>query len=402
MSSSTIGVQADHQTDYGPGGHRYNDDLLLDGTIRERAKQEHPAVAHVIDWEELRAAFRPVNDTANAAKKRSHVAGFWAITSAFLALVGASSEPLWAHLAEPWPKVIVIASGTLGLLAFVIAGMGLIYGTQKQSWLWHRLHTEQLRQMHFQAFVWQLPAIAASLGSADGRRQYEAARNGWLRTLEDNFTNKDTGRLRNLLDPKEQPPIWQVPGAADHVDPVVPKGIDLAPIFNAYEILRFNEQEGYAEHMLRKENRPRSACEVRKRRSLWGWYPGVALPLLVKRKVLDVVWTAGIAVLVAMHASILVANVTGWQALDAPWPHVVVVLFGLLAIGARTLAEGFALTREIERYEEYRAAVMALKRAFRHAGTDRERVRVMVEMEKTAFEEMRMFLRSNEEATFVM
>ena len=82
MSAPTIGSPADHETDYGPGGHRYNDDLVLDRTKRERAKREHPAVAHVIDWEELRAAFRPVNDTANTSKKRSHVAGFWSVTVA--------------------------------------------------------------------------------------------------------------------------------------------------------------------------------------------------------------------------------------------------------------------------------------------------------------------------------
>ena len=404
MSAPTIGSPPDLETDYGPGGHRYNDDLLLDETKRESAKLEHHVVAHIIDWGELRAAFRPLNDTANAAKKRSHVAGFWSVTLAFLALVGAANEPLWVHFAEPWPKVIVIASGTLGLLSFAIAGMGLIYGAHKKSWLWHRLHTEQLRQMHFQAFVWQLPAVAASLSSANGRRQYEAARSGWLKTLEDNFTNKDTGRLRTILNHKQEPPIWQVPGAADHSDPVIPGGVDLAPVFKAYEVLRFNEQEGYAEHMLREENRPPTAGEVRTPQpwSVWRWYPGIDLPLLAKRKLLNVVWTAGVAVLVALHAAILVSSVAGWHAFDASWAHVIVVVSGLLAIAARTLVEGFALTREIERYEEYRAAVSGLKRAFHHAKTDLERVRVMVEMEKTAFEEMRMFLRSNAEATFVM
>ena len=404
MSSLTIGSPPDYQTDYGPGGHRYNDDLLLDRATRERAKREHPTVAHIIDWEELRTAFRPLNDTANSAKRRSHVAGFWSVTVAFLALVGASSEPLMAHLAEPWPKVIAITSGALGLLAFAIAGMGLMYAKQKKSWLWHRLHTEQLRLMHFQAFVWQLPAIAASLRSVEGRREYEATRGAWLKTLEDDFANKDTGRLRTLLNHKEEPPIWQVPGAANHTDPAIPEGVDLAPVFNAYAALRFNEQVGYAEHMLREENRPPSAGEVHRprTRSLWLWYPGIDLPLLAKRKVLNVAWTTGVAVLVVLHAAILMYGVAGWHSIDAPWPHVVVVVAALLAIATRTLAEGFALTREIERYEEYRAAVSGLERAFHHVQTDVERVRVMLDMEKTAFEEMRAFLRSNAEATFVM
>ena len=162
MVATTISPPADRDADYGPGGHRYNDDLLLDAARRKIARDEHPIVAHVIDFEELRAAFRPVNDEANATKKRSHVAGFWSVTAAFFALVGASSEPLWSQLAEPWPRAIVLTSGALGLLAFAVAGMGLVYGKQKRSWLWHRLYGERLRQLHFQAFVWQLPEIAAS------------------------------------------------------------------------------------------------------------------------------------------------------------------------------------------------------------------------------------------------
>ena len=66
------------------------------------------------------------------------------------------------------------------------------------------------------------------------------------------------------------------------------------------------------------------------------------------------------------------------------------------------MSEGFALDREIERFEEYRAIVSSLRRAFREAGSPDRKVRIMVEMEKASFEEMRMFLRSNYEATFLM
>ncbi len=400
MTGLTMGPPPDTEADYGPGGHRYNDDLLLGEAARDRARREHPAAFHILNWESLRKTFRPVNDSANDAKKQSHVAGFWAVAAAFLALAGASGEPLWSTLPEPWPRAIVIASGALGVLAFAIAGLGLVYGTHKQMWLWDRLHTEQLRQMHFQAFVWQLPEIAASLAPGASRDVFEATRANWLSRLEDDFANKDTGRLSGLLDPAKKAPIWAVPSAEHHAEPIVPHDVDLGELFRAYEVFRFDEQEGYVEHMLRRRNRP--AQRRKSRRPPWRWYPGIDLPLRLKRRVFNGVWMVGITVLVLMHVAILVASATGSHALQGAWPHVVVLVAALLAVAVKTLGEGFALTRELERYEEYRAAVSDLHRAFRSAKTPREKVRVMMEMEKTAFEEMRVFLRSHSEATFIL
>jgi MFS superfamily sulfate permease-like transporter len=110
-----------------------------------------------------------------------------------------------------------------------------------------------------------------------------------------------------------------------------------------------------------------------------------------------VIWFLGIAVLILVHGAILLSHLFEWHALAGPWPHVVVVVAALLSIAAKTLSEGFALTREIERYEEYRAAVSGLHLAFHSTNLPEEKIRLMVEMEKTAFAEMRAFLRSNNE-----
>jgi hypothetical protein len=394
-------------TDYGPGGHRYNDDLLLAKEARERAQREHEVVFHVLDHEALRASFSRENDDANRAKRQSHVAGYWAVAAALLALAGAASEPLWGHLAAPWPRVIASASATLGLLSFFVSAGWLIYGKRKASWLYARLYTERLRQFHFQSFVWRLPEIIASLqGREDSRALYRAERDQCFKIFEDEFKGKGDTQMSAILNPAGVPSIWLHPVASIIEEPVVPDtaGGYLKDVFRAYEVFRFDEQWGYAEFMLRQHNRPEPAknSSSRRRRTIWSWYPGINQPLRVKRKVLSFLWIVALIILVGTHGVVLVSHIAGWHLVEGPWAHVAIVWAALLAVAVKTLSEGFALTHEIERYEEYHAVVSGLRQAFRAAESPRKKVHIMAEMEKAAFEEMRVFLRSHHEATFIM
>lgn len=388
------------ETDLGPGGHRYNDDLLLAQASRDRASREFPTVFHVLDHEELRGAFRTDNDIANRAKRQSHVAGFWAVIAAFAALSSASIEPLWRHLFSPWPQVIAVIAASLGLTSFCLAAIVLVYGKRKSNWLHTRLYTERLRQFHFQSFLWRLPQIAVSLKDENARNDYRRKREEWFKTYRDNF---DPGaQLAAILNPAALAPIWLHPHPISE-EPPVQVG-DLEDLFRAYETFRFAEQEGYAEYMLRQLNPPEPAGSTgpRRRRLLWLWYPGVDEPLKVKRKILGILFTSAFATLVVMHVGILLSHLSNWHLFESAWPHLTIVLAALLAVAAKTLSEGFALDREIERFEEYRALVSSLRRAFREAASTDRKVRIMVEMEKASFEEMRMFLRSNYEAAFLM
>jgi len=105
---------------------------------------------------------------------------------------------------------------------------------------------------------------------------------------------------------------------------------------------------------------------------------------------------------VCLELSVLTAHIFGSRFADSPWIHVGVVWSALVAIAAQTLSDGLALTREIERYEEYLSVVTELARAFKEPGTDHHKWRIMVETEKASFEEMRGFIRSNQEAIFIM
>jgi hypothetical protein len=396
-----------NETDYGVGGHRYNDDLLLAREARERARQEHNAVFHVLEHEQLREAFRRENDAANRAKWESHVAGFWAVAAALMALVGAASEPLWEHLAAPWPRVIAIVSAALGVLSFFVSIVGLIYGKRKSAWLHARLYTERLRQFHFQSFVWRLPEIVVSLRSGEAsHNEYRAKRDLWFNIFEGEIRGKGDAQMSALLHPTAVPVIWLHPGASNGEEPVMPdmSGVNLNDIFRAYEVFRFDEQQGYAEYMLRLSNRPNPDRDTgqRPRRTTWLWYPGINQPLTVKRKALNTLWIIALAVIILLHLVVMVSHIVGHLLLESVWIHVIIVWAALLAVAVKTLSEGFALSREIERYEEYRTVVSGLKNAFRAAESPHRKLQIMIEMEKASFEEMRVFLRSHHEATFIM
>jgi len=394
-------------TDYGVGGHRYNDDLLLASEARDRAQQEHGEVFHVLDHYDLREAFRIENDEANRAKRHSHVAGFWAVASGLIALAGAASEPLWGRLAMPWPAVIVVASASLGLLSFFVSAFWLIYGKRKFVWLHGRLYTERLRQFHFQSFVWRFADIVESLRDGENSRcEYRGKRELWFNNFEQEMKGKGDAQMSGLLDPAVVPAIWLHANALSDEEPILPDtaGIDLKAVFRAYEIFRFDEQQGYAGFMLRLSNMPDPAgvTASRRRGRPWRWYPGINQPLRIKTKMLTAMWIVALAALVLMHVGVLGSHIGAWHWLEGAWIHVAIIWAALLAVAVKTLSEGFALTREIERYEEYRAVVSSLKHAFREAGSPRRKLQIMMEMEKAAFEEMRVFLRSHYEATFIM
>ena len=398
-SRESLMMAPEDSTDYGPGGHRFNDDLLMAPESRERAEEQYPGVYHLLDHERLREAFRQRNQAANLAKKQSQAAGFWAVFLAALALTVAAVESLWGHLADPIPRVIALVSALLALVSFLIAALGLIYGKRKLRWLHARLYTERLRQFHFQTFLWRLPEIVASLGSKEARARFSTQRDQWLEQFNDEFDGGADAQLAQILRPRGMPRIWLHGDASFADEPQVPEGVDLSPVFRAYEKFRFEEQKNYAEYMLRPSNKPDS---TRARRPWWLWYPGADLPLLAMRTTLRTLWIASFAVIIIIHLGITVSRAAGGHAFEDAWPHLCIVTAAFLAIAFKTLSEGLALTREIERYEEYESVVDGLRSAFQTATDSHRRVRIMMDMEKASFEEMREFLRSNYEATFIM
>lgn len=390
-------------TDYGPDGHRYNDDLLLGEEARKRAESEFADVYHIINNTALQDRFREVNTEANRSKRTSQVAGIYAVLLAFVALACAATESAWAQSPEFWRKVIAAVSATMGVASLIIAGRRFLLGKRKKAWLEHRLYTERLRQYHFQSFIQRIESIAVSLKSRSDKSEYIKDRDARFHAFEQNLMKKKETYLHEILDTKTRPHVW-LHGSTVTTPPAPDTDVDLSRIFKAYDIFRFAEQEGYAIYMLRPDNKTKDedSKNAKPRKGLNDWI--ISLPLRQKRKWLNHAWLASMTLLVVAHVAIVLG-----QLLPVHYPHsiektihVLIVVLALLAIAAKTLSEGFALSREIERYEEYYAVVHALRKEFKAADNVAEKLRLMAELEKASYEEMRVFLRSNDEATFVM
>jgi hypothetical protein len=79
-----------------------------------------------------------------------------------------------------------------------------------------------------------------------------------------------------------------------------------------------------------------------------------------------------------------------------------VIWIAILALAMRAIEQGLQPERELERYEHYRSALQAILERFEAARSVAEKVRIMRELERLAFDEMRSFLFIHQNARFVM
>jgi hypothetical protein len=92
-----------------------------------------------------------------------------------------------------------------------------------------------------------------------------------------------------------------------------------------------------------------------------------------------------------------------WLAVVRSAPvHVLVIWTVIVALAARAFEEGLQPTRELERYQAYKARLERLLYHFNAASSVAQRVSVMMEVERLIYQDMRAFLKTNYAARFVL
>jgi hypothetical protein len=362
---------------------RYNDDLLLSEDTRTRAASDFKGIYHVLHFPELRDAFTPVDNKANHAKKWSQATGLLAVVFALLALLEASSSSLWEH--EQIPRLLAIVSAAFGLLAVLIGLLGILFGARKRKWLLNRLFTERLRQFHFQTLIWRLDQIANSCQSDSKKQEFINERQKWLEAFIYEYTTNAITRIGSILKASGVHQVWLHP-IAKNCRATMPQSFDPSELFKSYRQLRIEAQIAYAEHKIREDTYSFNLLRFLK------------LPLRAQRKVLRSFWTFAIGILISMHVVML----TEWHLMEHSIMDVLIIWAALVALATKALEEGLALTREIERYEDYRDVLNDLRTRFDESKDNDTTLEIMVDMERVSFEEMRNFLRSSHEATFIL
>jgi hypothetical protein len=79
-----------------------------------------------------------------------------------------------------------------------------------------------------------------------------------------------------------------------------------------------------------------------------------------------------------------------------------IILIAITSATVRALQQGLQPEREVERYQQYRSALQAMRRQFEAAPSASEKIEVMQRMEHIAFDEMRNFLLTNQRSSFAM
>ena len=74
----------------------------------------------------------------------------------------------------------------------------------------------------------------------------------------------------------------------------------------------------------------------------------------------------------------------------------------LIGAALRTLQEGLAPDKEIERYNDYRGRTSQLRDRFEHTTEMQERIHLMEDLEVASVEEMKGFVRTHHNARFVL
>ncbi len=365
--------------------HRFNSDLLTNSGDIELAAHSYQTLTHVLDHPELRALFTYYDVRANTAKQRSRRAGLLAIFLGTFALLSASAEA-FSHSPNESSMLLGMAAALAGILSVAIGLWGVLHTKSKRQWLCDRLMTERLRQFHFQTFVFRLPEIVASLGTSEGAKAYNDARC----RLFDEFKTKYQGHLEaeltEILDEGESSDKWLY-------DPTpIPESLlkaDLGEVFRAYRTLRITHQLQYANHKLRPEG------------SLWS-------PSLRKQAAF-LSQTAFVCVLLLFVIHLVIAfalAVPSFVAMGSfvnePLVHVTTIWCAILALAIRAVEEGFGIRNEIERFRDYRSSITAIHERFNRTTDSAEKLRIMEEMERLAFEEMCSFLRDANDTRFVM
>ena len=164
-----------------------NDDLLLTEEDRKLAASSFPAIVHVLDFPTLRELFAAYEAPANRSKAHLHQGGLWTIILGVIALIGASTEPLYGSLSSTFAAALIVVSATAGLFSIIFGAFGVFSSRSKARWLEDRLMTERLRQFQFQTLVFRIPTIVGNAATAELKDQYFKTRDRWLAKFQTEY-----------------------------------------------------------------------------------------------------------------------------------------------------------------------------------------------------------------------
>jgi hypothetical protein len=360
---------------------QFNSDLLAGEADTEIARKAFPRIVFALDHPALRDVFAEHDDRASLSKRRSRNWGIFAVFLATLALLLAANS---SHYADQ-DKIVVRTIGAIGALAgissVVIAVLGVMYRKRKVRWLTDRLATERLRQFHFQHYIAKADVILAAAGDAAKTEDFLKKRDGDLEKLKADLLIRLEPEFHALVESDDMSEGLFFSASPSDVagDPAL-----LAEYFGAYETLRFRRQLDYCNLLLSEQRSILKNAPARQAK----FFAAAAMLLIMS--------------ILALDAMMFIGSLGDLDWIRNPWFQSAGISAAFIALAVRTLGEGFQVEGEVARMRHYRQSIARIYERFRNADAPREKLAAMIELEKTAYDEMVTFLKSHNEAEFVM
>jgi hypothetical protein len=394
--------------------HKFNNDLLANDGDLKVVHELYGKLEHVLHNPDLIKYFKTYNDPAGTAKTTSTRWGTWAIvlgaTALFLAAIDIGKEQLFADNGKEQllpTMVLGIFPALCGLISVAIGAFSVLFGSRKQKWLYNRFMGERIRQFHFQSLIAGLPQIFDSLPNEHDNleeskskiERFETYRHQLLIHFKNNFDGNVASKFSRLISDSGKDDFWldetlhETQFARLH-EPHFAISLselrqDLDMYFKAYRELRIMHQLDYAYYKLQSDHKIFSAMPLR------------------QAEVLENINKAGIAWLFLIHFSVImvailfVVGVAPAKAISLIF-SIAIIVIAILGLSTRAFQQGLQPEREIERYQQYGSQVQSALEQFDGAETLAQKIGVMLQLERYAFNEMRNFLLTYNRSSFTM
>ena len=363
--------------------HLFNGDLLMSDSDLNFARSQFAEISHLLDDERLRAVFAQYEAEGNAARDHVRRLGLGAVLFATLALLTIATQPAWPYTPTARWIAVILESG--GMFAALVASGGLWLGPWKQRWLESRLMTERLRQWHFQLWLRRGREIDASVGGTKAVAEFQNKRERWLDEFLKSHEGQLDAKLQSLTSELGDTDMWLHSSPTAYPD----KSKALPHVFQAYEKLRFDHQYSYALHKLRRaDDTP-----------IWRF---LRWPAIRQASTLSALASVGLSAALVCSAALIYAHAFRSGNHLEPTFRMGAIVAALVGLALRTLQEGLAPEEETERYNDYRARIAQLRERFQGTNDQNQRLRIMEDLERAAFDELRGFLRTHRRARFLL
>jgi hypothetical protein len=226
-----------------------------------------------------------------------------------------------------------------------------------------------------------------SLRDISAKSAFLSERSLWLESFKARLVGKLDSAFAAVIEEDEAIDLWLHDDARTEEAAEPTEVAELAPVFDAYRDLRILHQIGYANYKLHDDGKLISAAPRRQ------------LAILSQ---MNFSW---IVLLCIVHIGIVLGAVrphSVWAAFHSQEIIVGIIWLALAALATRAIEQGLQPEREIERYQQYRSGLRAILERYDAAPSQAAKIRVMREMERLSFDEMRNFLITNERSRFVM